>query len=49
MKKHYSLILLAVLLSAATMSYANQTVKLRVQVPAQTVVCYATGGFNGWN
>ena len=46
MKKHYSLILLAVLLSAATMSYANQTVKLRVQVPAQTVVCYATGGFN---
>ena len=49
MKKHYYLILLAVLLSAATMSYANQTVKLRVQVPAQTVVCYATGGFNGWN
>ena len=49
MKKHYSLILLAVLLSAATMSYAAQTVKLRVQVPAETKVVYAAGGFNDWS
>ena len=49
MKKNYSLILLVAFLATTTVSYADQTVKLRVQVPAETMVCYAAGGFNGWN
>ncbi len=49
MKKNYSLILLVAFLATTTVSYADQTVKLRVQVPAETMVCYAAGGFNEWN
>ena len=49
MKNNYLLITLLALFATTTMSYADQTVKLRVQVPSQTVVVYATGGFNGWS
>ncbi len=49
MKNNYLLITLLALFATTTMSYAAQTVKLRVQVPAETVVCYAAGGFNGWS
>ena len=49
MKKNYYFIVLAVFFAATSVSYAAQTVKLRVQVPAQTQVVYAAGGFNGWS
>ena len=49
MKKNYSLMLLVALFAIANVSFADQTVKLKVQVPDSTKVVYATGGFNGWN
>lgn len=49
MKKNYFLILLSVFFTMTTLSHAEKTVKLKVQVPAETVVVYAAGGFNGWS
>ena len=49
MKKNYILFVLVALFGVANLSFAAQTVKLRVQVPAETKVVYAAGGFNGWS
>ncbi len=49
MKKNYFLMVLVALFATANVSFAEQTVKLKVQVPDETVVVYAAGGFNGWN
>lgn len=49
MKKNYFLFLLVALFATANVSFAAQTVKLKVQVPAETKVVYAAGGFNGWS
>lgn len=49
MKKNYILFVLVALFGVANLSFAAQTVKLRVQVPAETKVVYAAGGFNDWS
>ena len=49
MKKNYALMVLIALFAIANVGFADQTVKLKVQVPDSTKVVYATGGFNGWN
>jgi len=49
MKKNYFLMVLIALFATATLSFADQTVALRVQVPAATNVVYATGPFNSWS
>lgn len=49
MKKNYILFLLVALFGVANVSFAEKTVKLRVQVPAETKVVFAAGGFNGWS
>lgn len=49
MRKNYFLMLLIALFTTANVSFAEQTVKIRVQVPDETKVVYVAGGFNGWS
>ncbi|HQB28640.1 MAG TPA: hypothetical protein PLO29_06795, partial [Paludibacter sp.] len=49
MKKNYFLMVLIALFATANVTFADQTVTLRVQVPDSTNVVYASGWFNNWS